>query len=227
MSWPRIALVAAVCTACAALAVVLALAMLALPPRPNALAGLVVATTPSSGVAHPVTAVLLNFRGYDTLLEIAVLLAAGFGILACRDETASPPLAPTASVPLLQSLARLLTPPAIVVAGYLLWHGAYAPGGAFQAAAVLGAAGVLLNLSGLAPGWGEPGLALRCALGAGFALFVAVAAWSLPSGALLRYSPEWAGLLILLIESGLTISLGLVLAGLFLWQPVRQAGAVR
>ena len=29
-----------------------------------------------SGVTHPVTAVLLNYRGYDTLLEIAVLLLA-------------------------------------------------------------------------------------------------------------------------------------------------------
>jgi multisubunit Na+/H+ antiporter MnhB subunit len=35
-----------------------------------------------SGVSNPVTAVLLNFRGYDTLLELAVLLAAVLGILA-------------------------------------------------------------------------------------------------------------------------------------------------
>jgi len=34
----------------------------------------VAANMTASGVEHPVTAVLLNFRGYDTLLEIAVLL---------------------------------------------------------------------------------------------------------------------------------------------------------
>ena len=33
-----------------------------------------------SGVSHPVTAVLLNFRGYDTLLELVVLLIALAGV---------------------------------------------------------------------------------------------------------------------------------------------------
>ena len=32
-----------------------------------------------SGVDHPVTAVLLNFRAWDTLLELAVLLLALLG----------------------------------------------------------------------------------------------------------------------------------------------------
>jgi hypothetical protein len=36
-------------------------------------------------------------------------------------------------------------------------------------------------------------------------------------GALLQYPPQHAGALILLIESALTISLGLILAGLFLF----------
>lgn len=36
---------------------------------------------PPSGVGNPVTAVLLNFRAYDTLLEVAVLLAAVFAVL--------------------------------------------------------------------------------------------------------------------------------------------------
>ena len=33
-------------------------------------------------MSNPVTAVLLSFRGYDTLLELAALLAALLGILA-------------------------------------------------------------------------------------------------------------------------------------------------
>ena len=38
------------------------------------------AAIPDSGVSHPVTAVLLNFRAYDTLLELAVVLSAVLGI---------------------------------------------------------------------------------------------------------------------------------------------------
>jgi hypothetical protein len=49
---------------------------------PERLAGQVLARIGESGVSNPVTAVLLNFRGYDTLLELAVLLAALLGILA-------------------------------------------------------------------------------------------------------------------------------------------------
>lgn len=44
------------------------------------LAELALERVPESGVSNPVTAVLLNFRSYDTLLELAVLLAAILGI---------------------------------------------------------------------------------------------------------------------------------------------------
>lgn len=57
---------------------------------------------PASGVEHPITAVLLQFRGYDTLLEIAVLLAAALVALALREEPAAAAprsRAPTAPAP--------------------------------------------------------------------------------------------------------------------------------
>jgi multisubunit Na+/H+ antiporter MnhB subunit len=44
------------------------------------LADLALERVPESGVSNPVTAVLLNFRAYDTLLELAVLMAAILGI---------------------------------------------------------------------------------------------------------------------------------------------------
>jgi hypothetical protein len=59
-------------------------------------------------------------------------------------------------------------------------------------------------------------------LAGGFLVFLAVTAILLSEGALLRYPLEHAGALILLIEAGLTLSLGLILAGLFLvlaWHP--------
>ncbi len=190
-------------------------AMLELGPAAIDLRGPVAAHLADSGVSHPVTAVLLNYRGYDTLLEIAVLVLALLAILAVVGDTTISPV--RAAHPVLQTLARLAAPLMIVVAVYLLWAGAFRPGGAFQAGAVLAAAGVLLHLVGLAPGWDLPRLSLRIGLVAGFVVFLTVAAALLMQGALLKYPPAMAAGLILLIESGLTISLGLILAGLFLF----------
>jgi multisubunit Na+/H+ antiporter MnhB subunit len=201
----------------AALAFIVALiaAMRDLGPAAIDLRPSVAANLAASGVEHPVTAVLLNFRGYDTLLEIAVLLLALLGILAVgnqRENGAAGPIDP-----LLQMLARIAAPLMAIVAVYLLWAGAFRPGGAFQAGAVLAASAVLLHLTGLLPGWKQPGVRLRWGLSCGFLVFLAVAAVLLIEGGLLRYPPARAGALILLIESGLTISLGLILAGLFLF----------
>ncbi|MEW5966130.1 MAG: hydrogenase subunit MbhD domain-containing protein [Pseudomonadota bacterium] len=138
------------------LAAVLVVALLKAPAPAVDLPAAVARNMAQSGVAHPVTAVLLNFRGYDTLLEVAVLLAALFGLLALAPGR---PRAGAPGDPLLGTWARLAAAPMIVVAGYLLWAGAHQPGGAFQAAAVLAAAAVLLHLAGLLPaccGWGWP-----------------------------------------------------------------------
>ncbi|MBD3893748.1 hydrogenase subunit MbhD domain-containing protein [Hydrogenophaga sp.] len=202
-------------TGLAALGAGLLLAVLQAPLASQRVAPLLEAQMASSGVTHPVTAVLLNFRAYDTLLEVAVLLVALLGLLALGRHPQALP-APASADPLLQTLARLLTPLMILVAGYMLWAGAHQPGGAFQAAAVLGAAAVLLHLAGLLPAWGEPSRLLRLGLAAGFGLFLLLAALLLSQGALLLYPPAWAGALILLIEAGLTLSLGLLLAGLYL-----------
>lgn len=205
--------------ACLGLGMVLVRAVLELPAPAGDLPARVEAHLQASGVTHPVTAVLLNFRGYDTLLEIAVLLLAVLGILAGAGTPPAGQSIPIRPQPALQALARLLVPPMIVVCGYLLWVGAHAPGGAFQAAAVLGGAAVLLRMAGSAGSWTAPQPALRLGLAAGFLVFLGVAAAGLQMGLLLRYPPAFAGALILLIEAGLTVSLGLVLAGLFLWQP--------
>jgi multisubunit Na+/H+ antiporter MnhB subunit len=97
-----------------------------------------------SGVENPVTAVLLNFRAYDTLLELAVLVVAVIGVWAQhlpRTRVTTTPVGPV-----LQEASRLVLPLSALIGGYLLWRGAHAPGGAFQAGSVLAAAGVLLLL---------------------------------------------------------------------------------
>lgn len=207
------ALIALLCTG---LALALGRAMLALPELVVRLPEQVTANLSDSGVAHPVTAVLLNFRGYDTLLEVAVLLLALLGVftLSRHADAHAHPTAP--AHPVLQTLARLLAPLMVLVAGYLLWVGAHAPGGAFQAGAVLAAAGVLLRLAGLLPAWAQPGRLLRGGLALGLLVFLAVAVAGLSQGELLHYPISMASPLILLIEAGLTLSIGLTLAGLYL-----------
>ena len=205
------------------LGVLLASVMLELPAPSGELPALVAAHMGESGVEHQVTAVLLNFRGYDTLLEIGVLLLAVLGVLTAQQtaDTASQTAPPAG--PVLAALTQLVVPLMVLVAGYLLWAGAYQPGGAFQAGAVLAAAGVLLRLSGRLPPL-APRFWLRAALLLGFAVFLAVAlGMNLGGRALLGYPPAQAGAWILLIEAGLTVSIGLILLSLFVSAPAPDA----
>src|SRR5690606_39054481 len=102
---------------------------------------------PDSGVGHPVTAVLLNFRSWDTFLELAVLLVALLGARSVLRPNLA--LAPTWTV--LRVWSKSLAPILVIVGGYILWRGADAPGGAFQAGALLAAGAVLLRLNNVLP----------------------------------------------------------------------------
>lgn len=200
-------------------------ALLNAPPPDIALRKAVEARMDQSGVKHPVTAVLLNFRGYDTLLEVGVLLLALIAMLAvsASREDAREPLAGSPD-PVLRTLASVAVPVMLLASVYLLWAGAFRPGGAFQAGAVLAAAAVLQYLAGMARGWAAPGGQMRFGLASGFLVFIGVAAAQLAGRSLLEFPPSWAGSLILLIEAALTVSLGLVLAGLFLFVSREAAG---
>jgi multisubunit Na+/H+ antiporter MnhB subunit len=173
------------------------------------LADEVAAQLEHSGVSNPVTAVLLNFRAYDTLLELAVLLAAVLGIKAVA------PARPAyrQAGPLFGALVNWLVPLLILTGGYLLWVGAHAPGGAFQAGALLAAAAVLLRLGGN-PSAGLPGPdGQRILLVAGIGAFIAVGLLATLAGlAFLQYPQGWGGVLILLIESAATLAIATTLA---------------
>jgi multisubunit Na+/H+ antiporter MnhB subunit len=188
--------------------------VLSLPDHPERLQAMVGDNIEKSGVSNPVTAVLLNFRGYDTLLEMIVLLLAMLGVWSLRVPHLDRKIRPGA---ILDNLTRFLVPVLILVAGYLLWVGAHAPGGAFQAGSVVGAAGVMLLLTG----WHIPpslaAMVLKLSLVAGSLTFLAVAVVTLLSeGQVLQYPKEHAGILILVIETAATISIGVTLAVLFL-----------
>ena len=159
---------------------------------------------PQTGVSHPVTAVLLNLRAWDTLLELAVLLLALLGARQLgprRLDLAEP-------WPLLRAWARVLAPLLVLAAGYILWRGASAPGGAFQAGALLAAGVVLLRLSGLLPRLRWSFAPLRLLVLGGLLVFTGVAvstAW-LGEG-WLNYPGGSAKLVILLIEAVATLSI--------------------
>jgi multisubunit Na+/H+ antiporter MnhB subunit len=166
-----------------------------------------------SGVENPVTAVLLNFRGYDTLLEIGVLLLAAVAVLAVVPSPAAHPAPVASSMALV--LVRWLMPFVLLVGGYLLWVGKYAPGGAFQAGAVLAGGGVVLTTVAVRV---NPvvGKAVPPAMAMGLLTFLLVALATMAvSGNYLQYPLALAGTLILLIEAAATISIAVVLTVLF------------
>jgi len=177
----------------------------------------------SAGAAHPITAVLLDFRSYDTLLEVAVLLVAVVVALALREAQPDGPDRMGLDNPLLRAVMSWLLPIMLLVSAYLLWAGSTRPGGAFQAGAVLAAAGVLLRLTGVRlGGFGGAGgpTRLRALLVLGPASFVAAGLGTLLGGrAFLDYPPAIAGGLILAIELALTLSIALALLSLFRLAP--------
>ncbi|MGD8174558.1 hydrogenase subunit MbhD domain-containing protein [Marinimicrobium sp. ARAG 43.8] len=162
----------------------------------------------SSGVSHPVTAVLLNFRAWDTLLELLVVLLA---LLGTR-QVQLPALRLPPPWPLLLGWSQWLATISLLLGTYVLWRGADAPGGAFQAGALWAAGAIILRLNGFFPSlhW-QRGL-LRLSVLAGLSLFVLVAIGTAMIGpGWLNYPDGWAKPLILLIEIAATLSIAITL----------------
>lgn len=170
-----------------------------------------------SGVSNPVTAVLLNFRAYDTLLEVAVLLLGALGLLVLqgRGDLSRVPGEARAD-PVLSWLVRLVLPVVLVVGAHLLLIGSRAPGGAFQSAVVVGGGLILLLLAGRRSVTAVQGRLLAAALLLGLATFLAAAAVPLLAGErFLQLRGETAGRVILAVEAALAVSLAVALAALF------------
>lgn len=165
-----------------------------------------------TGVANPVTAVLLDYRAYDTLLELLIVVLA----LAAA-ESIAPPAAPPTPLggPVVLGAIGALAPALVVFGGFVLWIGATAPGGALQAAALWAAALILLETvgRGLVPERAPLALGLSAI---GVAVFFGAGVGTIAlTGTPLDWPAELAGTIILGIEIAAGAALAIGLAALF------------
>jgi multicomponent Na+:H+ antiporter subunit B len=106
-------------------------------------------TAEDLGAANIVTAIIVTYRGLDTLGEVTVLFltAAIVGLVLARDKR--DPSAARRNLPppgeLLQTGTRLLLPLILLFGAYVFTHGHLTPGGGFQGGAIV-ASGILLVL---------------------------------------------------------------------------------
>ena len=94
--------------------------------------------------ANMVTSVIVNYRGLDTLGEVAVLFLSVTGatfVLRRRSGVTLAKEDPASEI--LSTAARLLFGPIVLLGAYIFVHGHLTPGGGFQGGAVV-ASGVLL-----------------------------------------------------------------------------------
>ncbi len=118
--------------------------------NPTTVGAYYLSKTPSElSVANVITAIVVNYRGFDTLGEVSVLFlaATGLGSILYRrrkegehDEAISQP-----SSQLLQAGSKLIYPAILVLGAYVFIHGHLTPGGGFQGGAII-ATGLLLMM---------------------------------------------------------------------------------
>lgn len=104
-------------------------------------------------VPNIVTAVLADYRGFDTMLETAVVFIAAVGIFSLlrrrtnKKRLISRPLHVQSNSLIVRETARFLVPIMQLFALYVIAHGHYSPGGGFQGGVILGASLILLAMS--------------------------------------------------------------------------------
>ena len=184
------------------------------------------AELPAAGLEHDVSAVLLAFRGYDTLLESAVLLLAGVVVLSLgRDGGLNQASDPQPELPSILNYFTRLTAPLLLLLGlWLLFAGSSTSGGAFQSGAILAGLMILLrtagvNVAAFTRTWGLPLLVV------GVIVFILAGAIAPLAGeAWLSWDMDAAFAVILTVEVLLTIGIttGLYVLYLGLSDPGRR-----
>lgn len=109
-------------------------------------------------VPNMVTAILADYRGYDTMFETVVVFVAGIaifsilgvGVMKEEKQGISPPKHVNIVVPkdlIVRITTRLLVPVIQIFALYVLAHGHHSPGGGFQGGVILAASFIMMELS--------------------------------------------------------------------------------
>jgi multicomponent Na+:H+ antiporter subunit B len=107
------------------------------------------------GAPNVITGILLTYRAFDTLGEVAVLfmVAAGVGLLlgAGGNEPDQAPIDQSVKAvrptEIVQNGADILVPLIAIFAAYIVMHGHLGPGGGFQGGAVMASCVLLLLLA--------------------------------------------------------------------------------
>ena len=185
-------------------------------PEGGGLAAATGALLPESGVEHPVTAVLLNFRAYDTWLEIGVILLGLLAIFAVGGIKVYSKPGVAVDDPMLRQVILFFTPVLFLFGAFLLYYGKTGPGGAFQAAVLWGAIGILLHLGGKPVLAEIPRWLRNLLLTVGLLFFLVLGFLLMATGAaLFEYPPAYAGVMILIIETLAAISIATILTSIF------------
>jgi multicomponent Na+:H+ antiporter subunit B len=108
-----------------------------------------------TSVPNIVTAVLADYRGFDTMFETAVIFAAGIAVLLILrkftkddEESYLPELSDEVEPDIIvQTITRIIVPFTQLFALYVIAHGHHSPGGGFQGGVILGASFILLAIS--------------------------------------------------------------------------------
>ena len=107
-----------------------------------------------TSVPNLVTAVLADYRGYDTMFELVVIFCAGITVLIVirrtprrKGKVIKPRPDRHGADIILQSAARLLAPIMQIFSLYVVAHGHHSPGGGFQGGVIFGASFILLALA--------------------------------------------------------------------------------
>jgi multisubunit Na+/H+ antiporter MnhB subunit len=212
---------------CLLVAAALAAVVLLLPDQGPTLAPQSMERLPETGLGNPVTAVLIAFRSFDTMLEKVVLVLGVVGVwsLAADRYWGGAPGEARAErpEPTLAFFAQMLAPIGILVGVHVFWVGADEPGGAFQGGAILAAMWMIVMMARLTEAPQASAFWLRLALIAGPAVFLAAGvAGAVVAGGFFAYPAGFAKPLILFIETFMTFTIAVTLPMLVAGPPRRE-----
>ena len=104
-----------------------------------------------AGADNVVTAVVLNYRGYDTLGEVTVIFTAMAGVLAVLGKErkdrihAYTDYSKIRSSTIVRTFLYFLVPFIILFSLYIILHGLISPGGGFQGGTIIGASMIIFT----------------------------------------------------------------------------------